>query len=105
MMLSRIANQRSASHLYIFFQTSNVGQTVRQLIAAKATSGYNGASFLNVSNSSNIFSVAKKMFVYLAMRFMDTEDQTIGNLVPACKVTNFFWTRQENISANHRLVK
>ena len=80
-------------------------RAVRQSIATEATSGYSGASFLNVLNSSNIFSVAKKMFVYLAMRFMDTEDQTIGNLVSACMVTNFFWTRQENISANHRLVK
>ena len=35
------------------------------------------------------------MFVYLAMRFMDTEDQTIENLVSACMVTNFFWTRHE----------
>ena len=95
----------SEARLTCTFSNEKLGQAVRQSIATEATSGYNGASFLNVLNSSNIFSVAKKMFVYLAMRFMDTEDQTIGNLVPACKVTHFFWTRQENISANHRLVK
>ena len=87
------------------FKRAYVGQSSQTVETAEATSGYNGASFLNVSNSSNIFSVAKKMFVYLAMRFMDTEDQTIGNLVSACMVTNFFWTRHENLSVNHRLVK
>ena len=86
------------------FKRAYVGQSSQTVETAKAT-GYNGVSFLNVSNSSNIFSVAKKMFVYLAMRFMDTEDQTIGNLVSACMVTNFFWTRHENLSADHRLVK
>ena len=76
--------------------TFSFKQAVRQSIATEATSGYNGASFLNVSNSSNIFSVAKKMFVYLAMRFIGTEDQTIGNLV--CVRSQTFFGQDKRIS-------
>ena len=41
------------------FKRAYVGQSSQTVETAKAT-GYNGVSFLNVSNSSNIFSVAKK---------------------------------------------
>ena len=33
----------------------------------------------------------QKMFVHQAMRSIDTEDKTIGSLVPVCKVTIIFW--------------